>query len=153
MRKFSDFELLAALAALLYFAKRKPSGAVQGWKGGKPIDVVLVQVDDAGHLLAQRAATQFAAMRAAAAHERVDLIVNSAFRTMEEQTQFWVEYMRGERTAVVAAPGYSNHQAGTALDIESDGGTNAAFRWLTANAARFGFHRTVASEPWHWEYV
>jgi hypothetical protein len=24
--------------------------------------------------------------------------------------------------------------------------------WLVANGKRFGFHSTVAGEPWHWEY-
>ena len=24
--------------------------------------------------------------------------------------------------------------------------------WLNANGARFGFARTVPSEPWHWEW-
>jgi len=25
-------------------------------------------------------------------------------------------------------------------------------RWLERNARRFGFRRTVPTEPWHWEW-
>jgi LAS superfamily LD-carboxypeptidase LdcB len=68
----------------------------------------------------------------------------------------------------VAAPGFSNHQAGIAIDFQQEReGTPirnssrldalAAWRrtwfhgWLTENAARFGF-QPYAREPWHWEY-
>jgi len=37
-----------------------------------------------------------------------------------------------------------------ALDLNTANG--AVFNWLNANAANFGFRRTVPSEPWHWEY-
>ena len=69
----------------------------------------------------------------------------------------------------IAAPGYSNHQAGIAIDFRqvlkgtdrirnSTSATAVArwraswfFRWLQENAARFGF-RPYSAEPWHWEY-
>lgn len=68
----------------------------------------------------------------------------------------------------VAAPGYSNHQAGIAIDlVQRRKGTPirnssrpqalAAWRrtwfhrWLTENAAAFGF-RPYEKEPWHWEF-
>ena len=67
---------------------------------------------------------------------------------------------------VNAAPGYSEHHGGTALDIGTPGEPPAeesfeatpAFAWLQANAGAHGFalsyprgnpHR-IAYEPWHW---
>ena len=70
----------------------------------------------------------------------------------------------------VAAPGYSNHQAGIAIDLWQDrspgnrlsndwtsSNVRARWRatwlwgWLNGNAAAFGF-RPYKHEEWHWEY-
>lgn len=69
----------------------------------------------------------------------------------------------------IAAPGYSNHQAGLAIDllqkrvkgerIFNSTGTRSVrkwestwlFEWLLANAGAFGFER-YRKEPWHWTY-
>jgi phosphatidylserine/phosphatidylglycerophosphate/cardiolipin synthase-like enzyme/LAS superfamily LD-carboxypeptidase LdcB len=69
----------------------------------------------------------------------------------------------------IAAPGYSNHQAGIAIDFRQvlkgkdriRNSTDRAaiqrwrttwfYRWLQQHAARFGFQPYTA-EPWHWEY-
>ena len=60
-----------------------------------------------------------------------------------------------------ARPGTSEHETGLAIDFTWRGQTicyprpaarcsgNAAFDWLRANAARFGFHN-LPSEAWHW---
>lgn len=152
MRAFSAFELGAALFALAYFAKRKPGSAPQAWRNGKPVDVQLMAIDDKGNMLEVRAATAFIAMRAAAAAAGVPMVVESAFRTMEQQTLLWTAYMSGERTDPTAAPGYSPHQNGVAVDVTTARGTNATYHWLVRNAHLFGFKATVASEPWHWEH-
>jgi len=70
----------------------------------------------------------------------------------------------------LAAPGYSFHNGGTAIDFTSlEGGleltalTDAPhlgawrrswlFHWLSRNAARFHFYpNTSIDEPWHWEH-
>jgi LAS superfamily LD-carboxypeptidase LdcB len=145
-------ETAAAVFALAYFARRKAGAPPQAFKNGKAIDVELVQIDELGHLLEFRAAQAFATMREAAARDGVALVVESAFRTMEQQTLLWVSYQRGERSDVVGPPGYSNHQSGEAVDVTTARGTNAAFDWLTRNAHLYSFRRTVASEPWHWEF-
>lgn len=62
-----------------------------------------------------------------------------------------------------AKPGSSAHSAGIAVDFNT--GSNAStspsnfkplkpkqYAWMVANAYKFGFIRTVASEEWHWEY-
>jgi zinc D-Ala-D-Ala carboxypeptidase len=53
-----------------------------------------------------------------------------------------------------AVPGRSLHELGLAIDISSNGRSvndrkGAAFTWLAANAARYGFVN-LPSEPWHW---
>lgn len=126
----------------------------KGYKAGKEINIDLIDIDLQKHKLHKPAARAFIEMRSVALQEaKIYLIVNSAFRSMEEQTKLYRDYMSGVRKDIAAKPGWSNHQSGTALDIATARGTNKAFHWLTANAARFGFKRTVKSEPWHWEYV
>lgn len=67
----------------------------------------------------------------------------------------------------IAAPGYSNHQGGIAIDFyqvrvkgheisnryegQSRWRLTWFFGWLRDNAARFGF-RPYTKEAWHWEY-
>lgn len=125
---------------------------VTGWQRGQPLSLKLFPIGG-GFELEEQAAKAFLEMKRAAGLEGVTLVVNSAFRTMEEQQRLYSGYVRGELKNVAAEPGYSNHQAARAVDVDTDLGTNEAFAWLTANAARFGFRRTVSSEPHHWEYV
>jgi LAS superfamily LD-carboxypeptidase LdcB len=97
------------------------------------------------------AAIAFLRMHAAAAAVGVGLQVNSAWRSMEKQRELYASYVAGAG-ALASKPGYSNHQGGIAVDIQTGGTGTAVYRWLEQNAARFGFKRTVVSEPWHWEY-
>ena len=80
-----------------------------------------------------------------------------------------VTYMVGYVSPKIAAPGFSNHQAGLAIDLKQErtrgneiyNSTDPEwvqkwqstwfFRWLQQNAARFGFSPYTV-EPWHWEY-
>ena len=52
-----------------------------------------------------------------------------------------------------ARPGYSMHEQGLAIDFTYGGSTvrrgSAAYRWLSANAGRFGL-RNLPEESWHW---
>jgi zinc D-Ala-D-Ala carboxypeptidase len=49
----------------------------------------------------------------------------------------------------------------SALDLNPEFDTTAAFKWLEANAARYSFEMSfpkgnlqgVSYEPWHWRYV
>lgn len=91
-------------------------------------------------------------MRAAAHGVGVQLIIESSFRTNDEQAELYAAYQAGERVDVVAPPGYSDHQSGEAVDLKTNRGTNDAYRWLVSNAHLFNFYSTVPSEPWHWEH-
>ena len=53
-----------------------------------------------------------------------------------------------------ARPGNSLHERGLAIDFTFNGRaitsrSSSAFRWLRANAGRYGF-KNLPSEPWHW---
>jgi len=53
-----------------------------------------------------------------------------------------------------ARPGFSMHEQGLAVDFTYQGSvissrSSPAYRWLAANAGRFGL-RNLPSEPWHW---
>lgn len=96
-------------------------------------------------------ARAFLAMRAAAADAGVELRLESGFRTAEQQRALFRAWRKGHGNKA-ARPGMSNHQSGRALDIAVVS-VPEALAWLEANAASFGFKRTVKTEPWHWEHV
>jgi hypothetical protein len=110
------------------------------------------------HHLRCDAAAAFRAMAAAYADAFGGaLCVTDSYRTYAGQVRLY-----GEKPALAAVPGTSNHGWGLALDlcggIQSFG--TPQYAWMVANAGRFGFlHPTWADpgngreEPWHWEYA
>ncbi|TNE50173.1 MAG: hypothetical protein EP343_09590 [Deltaproteobacteria bacterium] len=102
---------------------------------GKPVEV--------------RTADAFRRMREAAAQDGVNIRINSGFRSNSEQAELYRRYQNGTGN-LAARPGHSNHQNGRALDLNTRDAS--VLNWLNRNAARFGFERTVPSEPWHWEH-
>jgi D-alanyl-D-alanine carboxypeptidase len=97
----------------------------------------------------------------------------SAFRSVHYQKEIIRRKLeKGQSVAdilrVSAAPGYSEHHTGHALDLTTPGTAvleeefeeSEAFGWLTAHAGEFGFHMSfprgnphgVAYEPWHWAW-
>lgn len=121
--------------------------------------------------LAPPAATAWRRMRAAAAADGVVLLPLSGFRSIARQaTIIRLRLARGDRIEEIlelaAAPGFSEHHTGRALDIGSpdevklseDFGRTTAFRWLRRHAGKFGFHLSyprdnrhgIVYEPWHW---
>ncbi len=91
-------------------------------------------------------AAAFDRMAAAAAADGVALVVNSAFRSDAEQRVLWNQ---NPDPRWVAPPGTSLHRCGTELDL----GSPAAYGWLAANAARFGFVQRYSWEAWHYGYT
>src|SRR5579884_1977066 len=110
-------------------------------------------------------------MREAAARDGVELQVVSAFRSVEYQLGILRRKLARGQTIeqilrISAAPGYSEHHSGRALDLttpgcaalEEDFERTAAFAWLSTNAQRYHFHLSyprgnphgIAYEPWHW---
>jgi zinc D-Ala-D-Ala carboxypeptidase len=123
--------------------------------------------------LEARAFAAWTALKAAAARDGIELQLVSAFRSIVYQRDLIQRKLaRGDSIAAIlavnAAPGYSEHHTGRALDIgtpgfahlETEFETSPAFAWLTTNAASFGFRMSfprdnpygVQYEPWHWCY-
>jgi D-alanyl-D-alanine carboxypeptidase len=111
------------------------------------------------------------AMLDAAAADDIQLLLVSAFRTLEYQARIIERKLAGGAPIHVilktnAPPGYSEHHTGRALDLacpddeplEETFDATAAFDWLTAHADRFGFALSYPRgnpegfvyEPWHW---
>lgn len=119
-----------------------------GYRKGRPVKLQLVTLGWAE--VEVRTARAFLAMRDEAAESGIDLWINSGYRSHEQQAWLYRAWREGWGNSA-ARPGHSKHQSGRALDI--DVRDPATYAWLVQNARRFGFRRTVASEPWHWEYV
>ncbi|WP_278237225.1 DUF2809 domain-containing protein [Isoptericola sp. AK164] len=87
------------------------------------------------------------------------LVVNSAYRSMDEQREV---YRPENPNPLAAPPGCSNHGLGTAVDLSvgPEGFDGARFAWLAEHAEQYGWtHPDWAGptgrlpEPWHWEAV
>jgi len=119
------------------------------------------------------AAKAWRVMRASAAARSVELQVVSAYRSVEYQEAIVRRKLTkglnlDDILKVSAAPGYSEHHTGRALDLTAPGfavleeefENSEAFAWLEQNAGRFGFAMSfprgnphgVAYEPWHWAW-
>jgi hypothetical protein len=109
-------------------------------------------------------ACAFDQMASSAKEAGVTITIASGFRTIARQEYFWNCYQtkKCNNGNLAAQPGSSNHGKGIALDLNSDCGKQAGekpscggskvYQWLYNNAHRFGFTRTVKTEPWHWEF-
>jgi D-alanyl-D-alanine carboxypeptidase len=119
------------------------------------------------------AASAWQAMVAAARHDGIELQLVSAYRSVDYQEGIVRKKLEkgqaiGEILLVSAAPGYSEHHSGRAVDITTPGfpvleevfEDSAAFTWLSEHAAEYGFRLSyprgnphgVAYEPWHWAW-
>ena len=117
------------------------------------------------------AAERWLRMVEAARADGQTLLIVSGFRSVEYQAALIRKKLEGGQTiedvlTVNAAPGYSQHHTGTAVDIASPGSrpltedfeASEAFAWLKQGAAEFGFEMTYPRnnkygfvyEPWHW---
>lgn len=103
--------------------------------------------------------------------EGLNISINSAYRSYEEQEKLYDDYLKlyGKSyvNKYVAVPGYSEHQTGLALDLESldcDIFKNSKeYRWIKNNAYKYGFILRYQegkenitgynAEEWHIRYV
>ena len=121
--------------------------------------------------LRRGAAQAWRRMRLHAARDGIALDAISGFRSHAYQLAIFERKLaRGlsvtEILKVNAAPGFSEHHSGHALDIGTPGDAPAeesfeatdAFAWLQAHAGEHGFHLSyprnnphgIVYEPWHW---
>lgn len=113
----------------------------------------------------------FKKMYNAAEKDGYGIVVNSAYRSYQDQVELCEYYknLYGENyiTKYVAQPGFSEHQTGLGLDIGSKN-TNVfikskEYKWMQENAYKYGFIMRFPpkyvditgfnTEPWHYRYV
>ncbi len=105
--------------------------------------------------------------------EGLTLIINSSFRSYEEQEEVYNSYKNSKGTKeadrIAARPGFSEHQTGLAIDIQTYGSQASTFedfdefKWLSENAYKYGFILRYPKdkeyltgyeyESWHYRYV
>lgn len=143
---------VAAVLALLWVGGGLVA-VVEGFKKGKPIAVVVAPIGNS-QTLRTDAAAAFLAMQAQALTEGVVLKPNSGHRTNAAQALLYAAFQAGTGN-LAAQPGWSNHQAGESVDIDTRGRGHASpqYVWLEQHARGFGFVNDVPSEAWHWTYV
>src|SRR5690606_3455655 len=124
--------------------------------------------------LAPPTARAWRQMKQDAAADGVELLLVSGFRSVSYQVELFRKKLASgldidSILRVNAAPGYSQHHTGKAVDIATPGSRplteefedSEAFFWLEHNAARFGFRMPYgrgnafgfAFEPWHWSQL
>ena len=139
----------------------------------------LVYVCGSGERLDRRVAEHYEEMYNAALKEGINLTPCSGYRSYERQeinynnkVSFYESQGYSNKDAKVKAatiimpPGSSEHNLGYAMDIvcvDEWFEDTAEFKWLTENAADYGFIMRypkdkqditkVIYEPWHWRYV
>lgn len=121
-----------------------------GYVNGNPFPINVVTVD--GKPVERETANAYWVMQQAAAADGVQIAIVSGFRTMAQQQYLYDCYVNCNcnNCNLAAVPGYSNHQSGHALDLNTS--SSGVLAWLNARGAEFGFSRTVPSEDWHWEW-
>lgn len=120
------------------------------------------------------AAVKWQQMLLAAANEGIRIFIVSGFRSFDYQADLIRKKLAAgqnidEILRVNAAPGFSQHHSGVAVDIATPGSrplteefeASEAFNWLADHAAEFGFSMTYPRnniwgfvyEPWHWAVI
>jgi D-alanyl-D-alanine carboxypeptidase len=138
--------------------------------------LVEVGVDDHGRvqMLAPDTAQAWTEMVAAACLDNVHILLVSGFRSIEYQCAIFERKLAAGQPidailAVNAAPGFSQHHTGRAVDVGTPDCElltekfehTEAFRWLGLNAHTFRFFMAYPRnnqfgfiyEPWHWTHA
>ena len=138
-----------------------------------PDDLVDIGVDvfDRPQRLRMEAANAWTGLVEAASIDGVTVQLVSAYRSLEYQADLIQRKVESgesisEILTRIAAPGYSEHQGGCAVDVTSPGidpltelfEETQAFRWLVVSAVDHQFVLSyprsnaygVVYEPWHW---
>ncbi len=120
---------------------------------------------------AKVAVDAFKRMSLAASKEGLGLVINSSYRSYQDQEELCETYrsLYGDNYVkrYVALPGYSEHQTGLSFDIGSTSSNIFAnskeYPWMLENAHKYGFILRFSksgenitgfrNEPWHYRYV
>jgi hypothetical protein len=139
--------------------------AVPGQSNGEVDPSQLVQVEGTCRE-ARAAAPSLARLLASARGDHVALGTNSCYRARAKQAVLSSNACSSGNCACAGPPGHSMHGWGKAVDLTEDdqpmtSGSTPGFRWLRANAGRFGWNHpgwaevggSPCPEMWHWEWV
>lgn len=123
--------------------------------------------------LQEEAVTNYVRMARSMKENGLSIIVNSSYRTYEEQEKIYNSFYKqyGEEYAeeYSAHAGYSEHETGLAVDIDTYRSTSASFEeseeftWLKEHCYEYGYILRYPEglekitgylyEPWHYRYV
>ncbi len=133
-----------------------------------PVPRNLVKNDGELYLLPE-ARDAFVAMAGTAKLDGINLVIDSAYRSVHYQRKVYQRQLQAGKTFAeiaryVAPPGYSEHMLGLAMDFSPSDWRFAktpAYGWLKLHAAHFGFRETYPEsrpdhQPWepsHWRYI
>ena len=113
----------------------------------------------------------FIEMHDAALKEGYEIVINSAYRSYQDQQDIVDLYLgvygQNYVNNFVAKPGFSEHQTGLAFDIGSRKvnvfANSEEYKWMLNNSYKYGFinrfqkkHEKITgfkNEPWHFRYV
>ena len=136
----------------------------------------LVKIDtkyasEKGMKSAKVALDAYIEMQKEAEKEGYDIVINSAYRSYQDQLDLEELYLKAYGQSYVdkfvAKPGYSEHQTGLSYDIGSKSinvfANSKEYKWMLDNAHKYGFilrfpkkYENITgfrSEPWHYRYV
>lgn len=147
------------------------------YKEAPESEIVAVNANGRRIRLRKSAGKKFQQMVKDARKAGIRLVPISGFRSVKEQEKLFFKIgaqrnqTPAQRASVSAPPGHSEHHTGYAVDV-GDGAVPAtnlsekfentkAFKWMEANAAKYGFELSfpkdnpqgVSYEPWHWRFV
>lgn len=139
-----------------------------------PSDLTTIPTEYAsekGMQCSRLALNAFIQMYKAAEKEGYELVINSAYRSYQDQIDIQNTYLEAYGQSYVdkyvAKPGFSEHQTGLAFDVGSRNSrifaNSKEYTWMLENAYRYGFILRFderyedltgfRSEPWHFRYV
>lgn len=140
------------------------------------VELVEVEVNFAGRMqrLTPDTAAAWRNMQQAALAEGIELQLVSGFRSIAYQAELLQQKLAAGQSIthvlqVNAAPGYSQHHTGQAVDITTPGtqplseafARSGAYAWLQEHAQQYRFYMPYGRankfgfsyEPWHWSQL
>ena len=137
----------------------------------KLVDISTKYASEEGMQLRKDALDSYIEMSNACEKDGLNIIINSAYRSYDDQVDIQEYYRKWYGDSYVekyvAKPGFSEHQTGLAIDIGSRStnvfANSKEYKWMLDNSYKYGYiiryekkyeHMTLfRAEPWHYRYV
>jgi len=135
-----------------------------------PNDLVTISSNYGNGTLKKEAYKSFKKLSDDAKKEELSIYISSGYRSYDLQNGLYNMYLKNDLQSVVdtysARPGFSEHQTGLAIDVNTISDSFAytnEYTWLKENAYKYGFILRYPKEctnltgykfePWHYRYV